>query len=60
MDTFAACVLATQLPQQNSKILEKTTPYNKGEEPMTPQMWLTIYSAFLYQQMILTILFYNG
>ena len=48
MDTFAACVLAVEIPLKDSKILEKTTPYNKNENPMTPQMRLTIFSACLY------------
>lgn len=42
MDTFAACTLATEMPLRNSQILQKTAPYDKLKDPMTPQMWLTI------------------
>lgn len=61
MDTFGACVLATEIPKPGLGILQETQPFDQtGKKLFTKTMYFTVISQTIYQQIILYVLFYNG
>ena len=61
MDTFAALMLATEVPDSNFKILRLTRQFNKDVDTlMTYKMYFLMLSSTIYQQVILFCIFYNG
>lgn len=60
-DTFAATIMAIQLPGKNSDILKRTMPFDKKENRLfNSKMVFTVVTSIIYQQIILIVLFYNG
>mmetsp|Transcript_28011 Transcript_28011/g.42354 ORF Transcript_28011/g.42354 Transcript_28011/m.42354 type:complete len:262 (-) Transcript_28011:2-787(-) len=62
MDTFSACILASEAPDEsNGPILEETVPFNSTSTHLfTPLMKINVVAATLYQQLVLTLIFYWG
>lgn len=70
MDTFAACILATEIPYERdltykdenfSTILDQTQPYGfKRYNLYSKPMFINIICATIYQQIVIFIIFYKG
>jgi hypothetical protein len=73
MDTIAASILSSEIPMERSKyqdqfeqegytsILDQTPPFDVSKQNVfTPMMKANILGATIYQQSVLTLIYYYG
>ena len=49
MDTFAASIMAVQLPGSDNEILKRTKPFDKKEKALfNDKMVFTVWSSIIY------------